>query len=124
MRSVRMLACFGALAILLITMFEADAAGALAAGKCGAYGYSIDDYSPEAAALRAKAQCKGAECKVLTMFRRTCAALAIDGRNACGPNGWAQAATLASAQNAASEQCHRFGGKNCVIRAWACDAKG
>ena len=124
MRIARLVACFAALAILTVGTVQADAAGALAAGQCGAFGYSFDDYSPEAAALRAKAQCKGKDCQIVTMFRRTCAALAIDGRNACGPHGWAQAQTLAIAQNTASEQCHRYGGKNCVIRAWVCDAKG
>jgi hypothetical protein len=74
--------------------------------------------------LRARAQCKGQRCKVVTNFRRACAAFAIDGGNACGPHGWAQAATLGSAQNIASEQCHRFGGRACVIRAWVCDVKG
>jgi hypothetical protein len=124
MRTARLAACFAALAILVTSTIQTDAAGALAAGQCGAFGYSFDDYSLEAAALRARAQCKGRNCQVVTTFRRTCAALAIDGRNPCGPNGWAQAPTLASAQNTASEQCHRYGGKNCVIRAWVCDAKG
>jgi hypothetical protein len=51
-------ACF-ALAILM-SGATAHAAGALATGHCGAFGYAFDDYSPEAAALRARAQCKGA----------------------------------------------------------------
>ena len=54
------------------------AAGALATGNCGAFGYAHDDVSPEAAALRARAQCKGSDCKVVTSFRNTCAAFAID----------------------------------------------
>jgi hypothetical protein len=61
---------------------------------------------------------------VVTSFRRTCAAFAIDGGNACGPHAWAKADNLARAQNIASEQCHRYGGRACVIRAWVCDAKG
>src|SRR4051794_8733141 len=124
MRTAQFAAGFAALAILMSSAIQTDAAGALAAGQCGAFGYSFDDYSPEAAALRAKAQCKGRNCQVVTTFHRTCAALAIDGRNACGPNGWAQAPTLASAQNTASEQSHRFGRKNCVILPSVCDAKG
>lgn len=116
-------ACFAALAIV-IGAVEANAAGALATGKCGAFGYAYDDVSPEAAALRARAQCKGGECKVVASFRRTCAAFAIDAKNACGPSGWAQAAKLAQAQNVASQQCARYGGRSCVIRAWVCDAKG
>ena len=42
----------------------------------------------------------------------------------CGPTGWAKADSLANAQTIATEQCHRFGGKTCVIRAWVCDARG
>jgi hypothetical protein len=124
MRIPGVAACVAALAILFAAIIETHAAGALATGKCGAFGYAFDDVSPEAAALRARAQCKGPDCKVVTMFRRTCAAFAIDGRHACGPHGWAKADTRTVAQNLASEQCHRFGGKSCVIRAWVCDKRG
>lgn len=124
MRIARFAACLAALAILLSGTTQGDAAGALATGRCGAFGYSFDDVSPEAAAQRARVQCKGAQCKVVTSFRHACAAVAIDAKNACGPHGWAQAATLGQAQNMASQQCHRFGGRNCMIRAWVCDAKG
>ena len=58
---------------------------------------------------------------MVTRFAKTCAAFAIDAKNTCGPSGWAKAATLAQAQNVAAEQCQRFGGKTCVIRAWVCD---
>jgi len=122
MRSALLAACFASLAILVSV--ESHAAGALATGRCGAYGYSTDDATPEAAAMRARAQCKGADCKVVTSFRKTCAAFSIDARNTCGPAGWAKADSLARAQNIASEQCQRFGGKTCVIRAWVCDTKG
>ena len=120
----RLAACLAALAILFASMSSIHAAGALATGRCGAFGYAFDDVSPEAAALRARAQCKGQECKVVTSFRRSCAAFAIDASNACGPHGWASAPTLGRAQNIASQACHRFGGRNCMIRAWVCDAKG
>jgi len=122
MRSASLAACFAALAILVSA--ESHAAGALATGRCGAYGYSVDDVSTEAAAMRARAQCKGKDCKVVANFRKTCAAFAIDAKNACGPSGWAKADSLANAQNMATEQCHRFGGKTCMIRAWACDGRG
>src|SRR5436190_21139061 len=124
MRFARLAACLAAVAVLISAVVETNAAGALVTGKCGAFGYAFDDVSPEAAALRARAQCKGRDCKVVTSFRKTCAAFAIDAKNACGPHGWAQAATLAYAQNVASEQCHRHGGRSCVIRAWVCDQKG
>ena len=94
MRIARLAACLAALAILLSSIIQTNAAGALATGRCGAFGYSFDDVSPEAAAMRARAQCKGAQCEVVTRFRRACAAVAIDAANACGPHGWAQAETL------------------------------
>src|SRR6476469_4652112 len=122
MRSAFFAACFAALAAVVAA--PSHAAGALATGRCGAYGYSSDDASAEAAAQRARAQCKGKDCKVVTSFAKTCAAFAIDAKNACGPNGWAKAGSLAHAQNIAAEQCHRFGGRTCVIRAWVCDQKG
>jgi hypothetical protein len=122
MRSVSFAACFAALALLVST--QSHAAGALATGRCGAYGYSSNDVSVEAAAQRAQAQCKGKDCKVVTSFAKTCAAFAIDAKNACGPSGWAKAGSLAQAQNVAAEQCNRFGGKTCVIRAWVCDSRG
>ena len=124
MRFARPAACFAALAILIFSAVELHAAGALATGKCGAFGYAFDDLSPEAAALRARAQCKGQNCKVVTSFRRACAAFAVDATNACGPHAWAHAPTLGRAQNIASEACHRYGGRNCMVRAWVCDAKG
>ena len=124
MRFARLAACFAASAILISISSEANTAGALATGRCGAFGYSVDDVSPEAASMRARAQCKGQDCKVVTKLRRTCAAFAIDSVNACGPHAWARADNLARAQSIASEQCHRHGGRACVIRAWACDAKG
>jgi hypothetical protein len=39
------------------------------------------------------------------------------------PTGYAVAARLGQAQNAALRHCYQYGGKDCVIRAWACDAK-
>ena len=116
-------ACFAAVAVFF-TSFAANAAGALATGRCGAFGYAYDDVSVEAAALRARAQCKGRDCKVIARFARTCAAFAIDAKNACGPNGWAQAAKLDQARSIASEQCRRYGGRSCVVRAWVCDQRG
>lgn len=121
MRTALLAACFAALTILST---QSHAAGALATGRCGAYGYSSNDVSPEAAAQRARAQCKGKDCKVVTSLAKTCAAFAIDAKNTCGPSGWAKGASLAQAQNVAAEQCNRFGGKTCVIRAWVCDSRG
>jgi Domain of unknown function (DUF4189) len=101
---------------------ESWAAGAFAIGKCGAYGRAYD-YAEEAGA-RAEAlkQCKG-QCTAVTM-KRACAALAVDMTNPCGPHGYAVKPRISSSLNAATRKCYEFGGKECVIRAWACDAKG
>ena len=101
-----------------------EAAGALAVGACGAYGFAYDYMQAEAARSAALARCTGGDCKVVTAMKRNCAALAIDGNNACGAHGYAAATRLGEAQNTALRQCYRFGGKDCVIRAFVCDAKG
>ena len=100
----------------------ASAAGALAVGKCGAYGQAFD-YPHEAGARAAAAkQCKG-QCETVTM-KRACAALSVDMANPCGAHGYAVASRISNTLNAATKKCYDFGGKECVIRAWACDAKG
>jgi hypothetical protein len=100
----------------------AQGAGALAIGTCGAYGFAYD-YAKEAAANQAAlGKCSGG-CKVVPV-KRACGAIAIDGKNVCGAHGYAVAPKLGQAQNSALRQCYEYGGKDCVIRAWACDAKG
>jgi Domain of unknown function (DUF4189) len=101
---------------------ESWAAGAFAIGKCGAYGQAYDYAGEAGARAAALKQCKG-ECTAVTM-KRACAALAVDMTNPCGPRGYAVKPKISSSLNAATRQCYEFGGKECVIRAWACDAKG
>jgi Domain of unknown function (DUF4189) len=98
------------------------AAGAFAIGKCGAYGQAFDFAAENAARAAAQKQCKG-DCTTITM-KRACAALAIDMANPCGPHGYAVRPHISSSLNEATRECYKFGGKECVIRAWACDAKG
>jgi hypothetical protein len=99
-----------------------QAAGAFAVGKCGAYGQAID-YPAEGGALAAaRKQCKG-QCTTVTM-KRACAAFAVDMTNPCGAHGYAVKPQISMSLNAATKKCYDFGGKECVIRAWACDAKG
>ena len=57
-------------------------------------------------------------------MQRACAAFAIDAHNACGSYGFAVTGKLGPAQNTALRYCYQYGGKDCVIRAWACDQKG
>jgi hypothetical protein len=110
--------------LLVAGAVAVEAAGALAIGACGAYGFAYDYRQEGAARTAALGKCKGADCKIVTAMKRSCAALAIDGSNACGAHGYAAATRLGQAQNTALRQCYRFGGKDCVIRAFVCDAKG
>jgi hypothetical protein len=119
-----------ALFILALTMVlgasrfatESWAAGAFAIGKCGAYGQAFDYAGVAGARAAALKQCKG-ECTAVTM-KHACAALSIDMANPCGAHGYAVEQHISSSLNAATKKCYEFGGKECVIRAWACDAKG
>jgi hypothetical protein len=101
---------------------EAWAAGAFAIGKCGAYGQAYDFAGEADARAAALKRCDGA-CKAVTM-KRACAAFSIDMTNPCGAHGYAVRPQISSSLNEATRKCYEFGGKECVIRAWACDAKG
>ncbi|HLJ01368.1 MAG TPA: DUF4189 domain-containing protein [Bradyrhizobium sp.] len=101
---------------------ESWAAGAFAIGKCGAYGQAYDYPGEDAARAAALKQCNG-DCKTITM-KRACAALSVDMTNPCGAHGYAVKPHISSSLNEATRECYKFGGKECVIRAWACDAKG
>ena len=101
---------------------EGFAAGAMAIGKCGAYGYAFDYARTAGAEKAARAKCHG-DCRTVAM-NRACAALSIDMRNPCGAHGYAVQPKISAALNTASEQCHKNGGKDCVIRAFVCDARG
>ena len=119
----RFICCTVAAALMLVAGIVAgQAAGAFALGNCGAYGFSYDFPQADAARQAALGKCSG-DCTVIPV-QRTCAAFAIDGTNVCGPHGYATASRLGAAQNTALRQCYEYGGKDCVIRAWICDAKG
>ena len=99
------------------------AAGALAVGNCAAHGYAYDFPSVQQAKEAALRKCEGAGKQVVTTTKG-CVAFAVDGRKPCGPRGFASASRLGAAQNGALKHCYRFGGKDCMIRAWICDRKG
>ncbi len=121
-RACARIAVAGALILSLIGIVHA--AGALAIGPCGAYGMAYDYAGAESARAEAMRKCKGKGCKVVASMKMNCAAFAVDMRNACGSYGFAAAARLGPAQNTALKQCYSNGGKDCVIRAFVCDAKG
>lgn len=117
-----------AVAAIVISVFvlsnsgPVESAGALAVGKCGAYGHAFDYRDTQSAVSAAQRQCKG-QCTTVTM-KRACAAFSVDMANPCGAHGYAVAPRISSAQNTAMRNCYKFGGKECVIRTWACDARG
>ena len=112
-----------AMALLATGIAASQAAGALAIGACAAYGYAYDYATAEEAQAAAIQKCSG-DCKQVVTTKKGCVAYAIDGRKPCGPNGFANAPKLGEAQNTALKFCYKHGGKDCVIRAWICDAKG
>lgn len=101
---------------------ESWAAGAFAMGKCGAYGQAYDYPAETAARVAALKQC-GGDCTAIAI-KRACAAFSVDMTNPCGAHGYAVKPNISSSLNEATRECYKFGGKECVIRAWACDAKG
>jgi len=109
---------------LIATIGVADAAGAFAVGACGAYGYGYDYRKVSAARTAAIKKCSGSDCKIVGDIRRGCAALAIDAKQPCGSYGWAVNSHLGKAENTSLRRCYEFGGRDCVVRAWACDEKG
>ena len=102
---------------------SANAAGALAVGACAAYGYAYDYPTTEAAQAAAIEKCGSSSCNKVVTTNKGCVALAVDGHKPCGPNGYANAPKLGQAQNTALQHCYKYGGKDCVIRAFICDGK-
>ncbi len=110
--------------LMLVAVSKVRAAGALAIGKCGAFGEAFDFHSIGEARKNALAKCTGEACRVVATVERGCAALAVDFANGCGAHGWGKASDLGQAQNAALKSCYRDGAKECVIRTFFCDGKG
>ena len=113
-----------AVGLLIATIGAAEAAGAFAVGVCGAYGYGFDYGNVQDASAAAMSKCAGGHCKVVGVVRKGCAAMAVDAKDPCGSFGWAINSHLGKAENASMRRCVDFGGRNCVVRAWACDEKG
>jgi hypothetical protein len=120
-RFVLAAASFG---VLIAVIGGAEAAGALAVGTCGAYGYGFDYSRVEDARAAAMTKCAAGNCKVVGIVHKGCAAMAVDAKNPCGSFGWALDSHLGRAENRSMQRCSEFGGHDCVLRAWACDEKG
>jgi hypothetical protein len=118
-------ACLVLCGLLAASDLAAEAAGAIAIGRCNRVGYSFDQPSPGAAAGRALAECRSngdRSCSVVMRIERICGAFAVSGQGGCGARGWAYAGSRAAAENIAMVQCQGRGGINCRIQAWVCDA--
>ena len=123
--SLRAGACAAAvLGILSAALAPSYGAGVLAIGKCAAYGYAYDYPSIAAAEIAARAKCTDGSCTQMVAAQKGCAAFAVDMTNPCGAHGYAVKPRISSSLNEATRKCYQFGGKECVIRAWACDARG
>ena len=120
----RVAAVVAALCISVTVIGAAHAAGSFAVGACGAFGYGYDYRKLTEARAVAMKKCVGQACKVVGDIKRGCAALAIDAKHPCGSYGWAINQHLGKAENASLKRCYDFGGRDCVVRAWACDEKG
>ncbi|MGI0135206.1 MAG: DUF4189 domain-containing protein [Candidatus Micrarchaeaceae archaeon] len=98
------------------------AAGALAVGKCGAFGSSWNYKSQVLAQGAALTRCPDTSCQVYLTVVTSCVALAYDTNNcAWGAN---TGLTLQQAVAAAIAACQQHGGTNCVIRTSFCDTSG
>jgi hypothetical protein len=113
-----------AVCFLLAALDAADAAGALAVGTCGAYGYGYDFRNLADARVAAMRRCSGKDCKIVGTIQRGCVAMAVDAKHPCGSFGWAIDTHLGRAENLSLRRCYEFGGKDCMVRAFACDEKG
>ncbi|MGO9048977.1 MAG: DUF4189 domain-containing protein [Xanthobacteraceae bacterium] len=113
-----------AASFLMAALAAVHAAGAFAIGACGAYGYGYDFRKVTDARVAALKKCSGNACKVVGTIRRGCAAMAVDAKHPCGSFGWAIDSHLGKAENLSLRRCYEFGGKDCVVRAFACDEKG
>jgi len=113
-----------AICLSIAMIGAAHAAGAFAVGACGAYGYGYDFRNVADARAAAIKKCSGRSCKIVGELHRGCAAMAVDAKNPCGSFGWAIGSHLGKAENASLRRCAEFGGRDCVVRAWACDEKG
>jgi hypothetical protein len=50
--------------------------------------------------------------------------MAVDVKHPCGSFGWAIDSHLGRAEKLSLRRCYEFGGKDCAVRAFACDEKG
>lgn len=91
-----------------------DCWGAVAFGPNGAWAYSVNEPSREAASQSALGQC-GGKCERVLTFHNSCGAYAAgdDGY------GWGNAQSREAAEERALQEC----GAGCTIRVWGCTTR-
>ena len=94
-----------------------DCWGAVAFGPGGAWAYSVNEPSREAAQQSAEQQCGGRCTRVLT-FHNSCGAYA-SGDDAYG---WGNASSREAAEGRALQECSARTG-NCEVRVWGCTTR-
>jgi hypothetical protein len=116
-------AAAAASALLLAVTSAAQADGALALGKCSAWGWSSSE-SLRGADQKAIADCAqhdAAGCKVVATTHEGCMAVATDQSLSCGKYYWASEATRQEAEAGSLGQCRSGDGKTCTLVASKCD---
>jgi hypothetical protein len=105
---------------------RALAAGALAVGACGHFGYVVKYNTPPDAAAAALAFCKqngDQTCEVKVQVEGNCLSFAVDRSNPCGARGWGYAESQDDATSLAISVCVKYGGDHCESRIAACDSR-
>jgi len=84
--------------LMLVAVNTARAAGALAIGRCGAFGEAYDVGNINDARKSALGKCQSESYRVVAVTKRGCAAFAVDFTSACAADGWGRARALAAAR--------------------------
>jgi hypothetical protein len=94
---------------------------AFAVGTCDRLGFTTGYDNAEkarASAIEACASNGDKTCRIVLVIQEGCAAFAVSGP--CGARGWANAATLGQAEEAAVARCSLRGGRNCTVKKSIC----
>ena len=110
-------------AVFLFGVPAAHADGALALGKCSAWGWSTSATTLGASqkAIADCAQHDAQGCKVVAMTHEGCVAVTTDQAQTCGKFYWANEATRREAESGSLGQCKSGDGRNCTLVASKCD---
>ena len=108
---------------LVLGTAPAFADGALAVGKCSAWGWSSAG-SLTAAREEAVSDCSksgNGDCRVVATTHGGCVAIAADAGASCSQASWATQATKSDAESDSLSDCRGRDGKSCSVVASKCD---